>query len=201
MQCSEIHQLVGFFTLIIGSAGLIMSTRFRRPAVFRIKLWFVFIIPLVSGIGSVFAPEEFFGVFQSIANISFMFLISMLYWREVKAYMTSAGYHKTKLSNYIDESLDVVWAKDLDARYTYVNKAFMNIVRLEEKDILGKKEEDLKANFLRNTVSLHVCRSPIYNNSDIKRLTGYLYIGREFKLVKNAEIFFDNDYYIMQNDV
>lgn len=198
---SDGHQLVGFFTLIIALSGICMSLAFRRPAVFRLKLCIVFIFPLVSGLGGMLLQVASFGILQHTLNICFMFLITVLYWREVKDYMTTAGYHRNKVNDYVDECLDVVWCMDIDGKYTYVNKAFLTTTGLNEKDILGKSEDDLIPIFLIRGISLHICRSPLYNHDAVKRLTGYLYIGRELKRLNDEEIFFDNDHYIMQHGI
>lgn len=199
VQYTDSHLLIGMFTFIISIAGLCVAFAFRRPQVFRMKLCLVFSLPFISGVGGMMLPIEQFGTIQHLLNLSFMYLLTILYWREIKAFMTTAGYHRGCLANYTDDNLDMIWIKDIDERYTYANKAFLRLLRIKSKDIMGKRDVDLKKNYLNERISLHVCRSPLYNDHSVKKLIGYMYIGREMTKVKDEEIFFDNDHYIMHH--
>lgn len=123
--------------------GLYISYSIRRPLVFRSKLSIVFILPLLLLAFSIGTPHHH--AVKDTTMLIFSFLLMILYWREMKLISTSKGYHKNILSRLITEIPDFVWMKDLNLRFTYINKsAAKHLFKMDIDDILGKTCEEIE---------------------------------------------------------
>jgi len=145
----NIHHAYSIVALIISLFGLGIAFFIRRAAVFRLKLACVYILLFVAGLGGFLFEHEKFGMVEQTLYTSFFILMTVLYWREVSSYMTTEGYHRKSLGIYIDDVPDLIWVKDLEHRYTYVNKAVSSLLGLPINLILGKTENDIREVFER----------------------------------------------------
>lgn len=119
----DIFQVTGVLALLITSFGWFMAWKVRRPLMFRVKLAFVFIIPFVLA-GTYLCPYlNFSATYRMLLMYTFIALLNMLYWRELREMTSSIGYHKKVLVNFLDMVPDMVWMKDIDNQFTYTNKA------------------------------------------------------------------------------
>lgn len=139
----DIHQTFGFMSLCIALCGFCIAYKFRRATVFRVKLAFAFCLPLIVGIVGIVDTNQKYHIVQHVMTISFMMLMTILYWREVKYFVSSEGYHRRSLADYLDNVPDLIWIKDIDFRFTYINKAVEKKFNIRSKDILGKTDAEI----------------------------------------------------------
>ncbi len=151
----SVNQLIGVFQILIGIAGLYIAYSFRRSRVFRIKLALVYSLPFVLGVEAAmpywfnFMPRH--PEHREILFMMFVILATILYWREVKSLMTSRGYHKRALVDFLDMMPDLVWMKDKDQKFTYMNEAVKRgWFCCTDKDMLNKTEQEIYANVIRH---------------------------------------------------
>lgn len=139
----EVSQLIGIIELVIGLFGYYVAYTFRRNSSFRFKLAVVYTFPIISGLVAVLLPTQQVHLFRHTMIIAYMLFITILYWREIKDLTTTTGFHKHALSGYLDNVPDLIWVKDLDHRYTYVNKALADTFRMQRREILGKTDIEI----------------------------------------------------------
>jgi PAS domain-containing protein len=152
----SMYQAIGLFNLVVGLCGIYLATKLRRPGIFRIKLGIVFSLLVISGVGSMILSKDDFGLLHHSFISSFLILITILYWREVQHYMTTEGYHRKSLGNYIEDVPDLIWVKDLDFRYTYVNKSVLSTLELKLQDIIGKTDQEIRQQMMNNGIRYEI---------------------------------------------
>lgn len=135
-------QMIGIIELIIGFFGLFIAHMFRRNKLFRFKLAMVYCLPIVIGLLTVGDSQDTRFI-KHFLILAFMIYITILYWREVKSLTTTEGYHRNALSDYLDDIPDLIWVKDADCRYTYVNKAMQKVFKVHRSEILGKTDIEI----------------------------------------------------------
>lgn len=161
----DIHQSMGIVAIIVGLLGLYISYKFRRSMVFRVKLATVYSLPLLGGLGAVLLPPESFHIIQHILSLSFMALMTILYWREVKYFISSEGFHRRQLSEYLDDIPDLIWVKDIDFRYTFINKSVIRKFGIPAEDVLGKTDLEVSEIFNKKGVEFEFGQNS--RNSDL----------------------------------
>jgi PAS domain-containing protein len=135
---------MGILEIMIGSFGLFIAYTFRRNNSFRVKLGTVYLFPILAGIHSIInTASSHQGA--DIFVLAFMILSTILYYREVKDLTTTVGFNRHTLADYLDDVPDMIYIKDVDCKYTYANKSFMNTFGVSEDFLLGKGDYDIKA--------------------------------------------------------
>jgi PAS domain S-box-containing protein len=81
--------------------------------------------------------------------------------------MTTEGYHKKSFGSYIDDIPDLVWIKDLEQRYTYVNKAFIDMAGIESNNILGKNDSEIGEYLEENDINYSFSMGNFRNDSQV----------------------------------
>lgn len=137
-------QTINMFNLAVSIFGLIVSARIRRSKVYRVKLCMPFIFLFAASIGGLCVPFMKFVVLRDTLISAFIILITIMFWREIKSYMTTDGYHKKSLGGYIDDVPDLICVQDLDHQIMYANKSCMKAFNLKEHELLGKTEEEIQ---------------------------------------------------------
>lgn len=163
-QVFQIHQAIGLVIFLIGCFGLYASVLMKRSIVYRLKLGLVYGIAFLAGIGGMIMDPEHYHIVQHTFTVAFMFLITILYWREVKDYMTTEGNHRKSLGRYIDDAPDLIWIKDINNRYTYVNKSFISLMQTNIDEILGKTDQELRKIMLNRNLRYDICSKRDYND-------------------------------------
>lgn len=134
-----IFKIVGIIALLITGFGWYMAYVVRRPPIFRVKLAMVFVIPLMLSATYLLDFLSFSHVYRMLLVYTFIMLLTILYWREIRKMTTSIGYHKSVLVNFLDMVPDMVWMKDIDNRFTYTNKALCDgLLKCSAKEAFGK---------------------------------------------------------------
>lgn len=130
--------------VLLSIFGGYISYKIRRPMVFRVKLTLVYMLPTLLALLFIHPKSNIDSEYIVLMAMSFTFLLTGLYWREVKCLLTSAGYHKSVLVNFLDVHPDLVWMKDVDGNYTYTNATMRKVLlKCSEKEAFGKNLLDI----------------------------------------------------------
>ncbi len=138
-QCSLSGFFYGCAFLLISLSGFYTAYTVRRARIFRFKLCAVYLLPL-------FMAFSFFARGYSPADdcramvvLAFIFLCSILYFREIKEYMSREGYHQAVIGTYLKAVTDPVMTTDPDRKITYVNDAMRQLLQIDKDEyIFGK---------------------------------------------------------------
>ena len=135
----DIFMMVGILALGIACFGWYMAFKVRRPMIFRVKLAVVFLIPFMLS-GTYLCPFLHFShVYRMLLIYTFIVMLNILYWRELRKMSTSIGYHKHVLVNFLDMVPDMVWMKDVDNRFTYTNRSICSeLLKCSPEEAFGK---------------------------------------------------------------
>lgn len=145
----DVYEAIAIAEIVIGLFGIHLSYIFRRNLAFRIKLGFVYSLPLIAGVLSLMFPMSDVHILTQTHLVAFMVMLSILYWREVKNFTTSEGFHKRSLSNYLDNVPDLIWVKDVDNKFSYANKAMLRIYNVDKEEMIGKTPLEIQNKFLQ----------------------------------------------------
>lgn len=146
----DVHQLIGTFSLLTALFGLYMSYSIRRSIVFKIKLITANFFLLCGGLGGIFLNYQSFHMTQHILNTAFIVLITILYWREVRELVTTIGNNKNSLCHYFNDIPDLIWIKDSQNKYVYVNKAAASLFNVDAKYMLQKTDSEINSTLNRD---------------------------------------------------
>lgn len=129
--------------LLILAFGWYIAYNVRRPYIFRFKLFVLFTLPMV--IISLAWSAGLTDAIRSPLSTIFSLLMMILYWRELKCLTTSKGYHIRTLSTLMKYVPDMVWMKDVDGKFTYVNKAAADkLLKMPIDQTLGMTCEEIE---------------------------------------------------------
>lgn len=141
---NELLLFLGLFLIGIALFGLYILLTVKRPSVFKLKVAFIYSIPLFLGVSLILRNFSIENDFQVLLLCTFITLQHMLYWREVSKLTTDVGYHKRMLVDFLDIVPDMVWMKDIDNRFTYTNPAIRDKLLLcTEEEAYGKTGTEL----------------------------------------------------------
>lgn len=135
----NIFTIVGILALGIACFGWYMAFKVRRPAIFRVKLAVVFFIPFMLAGTYLFDFLSLSHVYRMLLIYTFIVMLNILYWRELRKMSTSIGYHKHVLVNFLDAVPDMVWMKDMDNKFTYTNQSMCDgLLKCTAEEAFGK---------------------------------------------------------------
>jgi len=138
----KVPQLIGVLQVLIGVFGIHTAYIFRRNSTFRFKLGVVYLLPIISGV-SLISSLNSSDYLNDILVLAFMVFSTVLYYREVRTYTTSQGYHRHALVDYLDDVPCLIWIKDLDFKYTYANRSMLNVFGIPKEAMMGKTIDDI----------------------------------------------------------
>ncbi len=147
--CTTINYLL---PIGLTAFGWFMAVHIQRPAIFKFKLGVVWSIPLfLPLIHEAYADnEELAFSYHNLFIYAFIILCAILYWREIRTVSTKHQYYKGLVGSFLDQFPDLVWMKDENNRFTYVNKAICDRLLLcDYKKALGYTSREI-ANRVRS---------------------------------------------------
>ena len=128
----------GLLEIACSTLGLYIAFSIKRSPLFRTKLCSVYFIVLLLGIFRLVEPYRFLD-YKSTLSVLIIFLLTILYWREVKCLTTNMGFYKQSVVDLLDEIPDLLWVKDLEGKFIYTNRACREKMLLNSEDfVFGK---------------------------------------------------------------
>lgn len=144
LDLDTVHTLAGIFMVGVTLFGFHVSLKIRRPAIFRFKLAFVYLLPLSLAVTYLVPTVHIAHPYRVLLMCAFMIFTSALYWREVRDLTTKIGYQKKALPDFLDLSPDMIWMKDLNNKFTYTNEAIRDgLLKCTEAEAFGKTGVEL----------------------------------------------------------
>lgn len=129
--------------LLSCSLGLYIAFRIKGTNSFKLKLSLIYIFILFAAFCSNFIFNvQYYNKLNAIAVLLLTFFI----FRQLKPLMSITKYHKSILSSYsLDTLPSLIWIKDVNNRYTYINNEALNLLfkGVSRDEVLGKTSEGL----------------------------------------------------------
>lgn len=139
-----IYFLSAVASFFISIFGYYMATKIKRPAMFKVKLVIIFLLPFLLGVNYMIPFGIFSYDYHILLNMTFIVMLSVLYWREIRKLTTLIGYNKTLLVNFLDIVPDMVWMKDTSGRFTYVNRSLAEgLLKCTREEAFGKTGKEI----------------------------------------------------------
>lgn len=151
----DISIILGLYMLAVTLYGCYIICVIKKVFIYRLKLLLVYLLPGFLSL-TLLVPQFHISIDYTILLFcTFITLLHMLYWREIKYLTTSIGYHRKLLVNFLDIVPDMVWMKDKQNRFTYTNEALRTgLLHCTEEEAFGKTGEQL-AEMLRSNGSTY----------------------------------------------
>lgn len=165
MQGDHIHIIAGCIMFAIATFGFIISLRIKRSKLFKFKVVIVYCIPLIMSVAYMVPTAYISHEYRVLLVCTFIGLMQILYWREVKELTSSISYNKQSLPDFLNLSPDMIWMKDLNNKFTYTNEALREgLLKCTEEEAFGKTGIELAE--IQRKKGHHYTFGDICNDSD-----------------------------------
>ena len=144
MVPSQTQLFPSLFMFGITLFGAMLTYRLKRPVVFKLKLGIVYLIPAYLSLTYLLDSHYITNEYRILMVGTFILLSNILYWREMKSMTTDIGYHRHRLTSFLDMIPDMLWMKDVNNRLIYANKAVEDHLLLHScEEIYGKTSPEI----------------------------------------------------------
>jgi len=136
--------VISFLYFLLGAYLVVFAVSVRRPGVFKFKVGFVATLPFTLSILTATQCVYNSPQYTIILTQVFCALLLTLYWREVHCLVGKVKYQKNFTRQLADVAPDLIWAKDLDRRFIYVNHEICDrLLLLPREKAIGKTSSEI----------------------------------------------------------
>lgn len=136
--------ITGWFMAALTVYGIVLTYKIKRPPIFKFKVMMIYIIPAILTFSYLLPIPITSRPYRILLICTYIALLNVLYWREVRSLTSHIGYKKKMLPEFLDLSPDLIWIKDLKNRFVYTNESIRNtLLMCSEVEAYGKTGTEL----------------------------------------------------------
>lgn len=167
--------------LLVTLFGFYLVFKIKRSTSYKIKLGFIYLIVFCTTLFDN-SINNSYGLIHPIICL----LFTLLLHKEFSSYMTVTDYHKFILTQELDNLPSLVWIKDIDNRYTFINDQAVTSMfpNAKKKEVIGKTDEQILtflAKQYKDNYSFSHCE---HNTKKSNFYMKYGYINNKYKALK-----------------